>query len=99
MKRVFWTVVAVGFLSSLSPAFAGTACKPSFYHGSNAALLTGGRITSAKENAIVSWTARVTTSIGPLYGDWAKARGKTFRCVKRNGRHKCTARARPCRDS
>lgn len=73
-------------------------CRKSFYEGSNAALLTGRYINVAKDNAVLSWGVRVTTSIGPVYADWANAVEKSFRCVKQGNRHKCTARARPCSD-
>lgn len=88
-------LVLAGMATSVQ---AGRACKNVYYQGSNAALLTGHRQSLARENAIASWEVRVTASIGPLYANWNKARRTSIRCVRQNGRLKCTARAQPCRD-
>ena len=79
------------------PARAGE-CLETYYQGANAALLTGRYLEMARDNAVISWGVRVTASVGPGFADWKKARNKSFRCVKRAGRYKCTARAQPCRD-
>lgn len=75
---------------------AAKECRAAFSYGSNSAFLTGRYIGVAKDNAIFSWGLRVTASLGPGYADWSLARNKSFRCVKQTGRHKCTAKARPC---
>ncbi|GEM_PF-2999299 len=81
------------------PAAAATKveCRAHYYQGSNAALLTGRYIGVAKDNAVLSWGARVLASIGPDYSDWKLAHNRSFHCVKRAGLYKCTARARACR--
>lgn len=93
-------VLVLAAISAVSAAQSASAkdCRKTYYQGSNAALLTGRYINVAKDNAIISWGLRVTTSLGPVYADWANAKNKSFRCVKRSGRHKCTARAQPCTD-
>jgi hypothetical protein len=97
MKKIV-LVLSVITLSSLAQTAAAKDCRKSYYHGSNSAIITGRYIAVAKDNAIISWGLRVGTSLGPVYADWANARKKSFRCVKRNGRHKCTAKAQPCTD-
>jgi len=91
------TVLILGTLAVVTIAQSAAAdCRKSFYHGKNSAILTGRYIDVAKDNAIISWGLRVGANLGPVYADWANAKNKSFRCVKQNGRHKCTARARPC---
>jgi len=91
------TIFAAGLIALTLPiGAAAKECRSSYYTGSNAALLTGRYLDVAKDNAVISWGARVLTSVGPDYADWANARDKSFRCVKQGSRHKCTARARPC---
>ncbi len=96
MKQLFLSVFVVVTVFAVTPALA-KQCRATTYQGANAALLTGRYIKGAKDNAVISWEARVLTSIGPDYANWGKAIGKKFRCVKRAGRFKCTARARPCK--
>jgi len=95
MKPLILMLVLAGTAALPTASFA-KQCRQSFYQGSNAALLTGRYINVAKDNAVLSWGARVLTSIGPDYSDWKNATDKSFRCVKRAGLNKCTARARPC---
>jgi len=86
------------FVAGLAPVASSAAqCRATVYQGSNAALLTGRYINVAKDNATISWGARVLASIGPDYADWKIAAGKSFHCVKRAGLYKCTATARPCK--
>jgi hypothetical protein len=90
-------LVATLIIAAAVPALAqAKECRKSYYEGSNSAVLTGRYIDAAKDNAVLSWGARVTISVGPAYANWAHALNKSFRCIKQNGRHKCTARARPC---
>ncbi|MFT4717437.1 MAG: hypothetical protein ACI861_001778 [Paracoccaceae bacterium] len=95
MKKMVLVLGAVMILSATQSAMAED-CRKSYYHGKNSAFLTGRYLDVAKDNAIISWGLRVGTSLGPVYADWANAKNKGFRCVKQNGRHKCTASARPC---
>jgi len=97
MKKliVIATLIGVGLLPSALAA-KPKHCHKNYYQGANAALLTGRYINVAKDNAVLSWGARVLTSIGPDYADWKNARNKGFRCVKQAGRYKCTARAQAC---
>lgn len=90
-------ILLVGSVLALAPQ-VGVAkdCRESLYSGSNAALLTGRYLDVAKDNAVLSWGARVLASVGPDYVDWANARDKSFHCVKQGRLHKCTAQARPC---
>ena len=89
--------LALAVLSPVSQAHGETTdCKPSIYSGSNAALLTGRYLDMAKDNAVLSWGARVTASIGPGYAIWLNAKEKSFSCVKQGRLYKCTASARPC---
>ena len=81
---------------ALPVAVSAKECRKSFYEGSNAALLTGRHVDTAKDNAVLSWSTRVLASVGPFYADWKLAEDRSFRCVIQNGRNKCTARARPC---
>lgn len=97
MRKYVLVLAAVAAVMAAQSASAKD-CRKSYYQGSNAALLTGRYINIAKENAIISWSLRVTASLGPVYADWSNARNKRFRCVKRAGRHKCTARAQACTD-
>lgn len=92
--RAFMLALALTGIGA-APA-AAKECLETYYQGSNAALLTGRYIEVAKDNAVISWGVRVTASVGPAFADWKNARNKSFRCVKRAGRHKCTARAQPC---
>jgi len=94
-KIILVTTLAIGFAAPLHAA--PKTCSATFYQGSNAALLTGRYLKMAKDNAAISWGARVIASIGPDYADWSRATDKTYRCVKRGKLHKCTARARPCK--
>jgi len=89
-------ILATALVVGLPIAAAAKECRNNYVHGSNAALLTGRYVDVAKDNAVLSWAARVTTSVGPSYADWDKARNKSFSCVRQGGRHKCTARAQPC---
>jgi hypothetical protein len=84
-------------LAVLPTASASKECRASFYEGSNAALLTGRYQDVAKDNAVISWGFRVTTSVGPAFAIWAHAEEKSYSCVLQGTRHKCTAKARPCR--
>ena len=83
---------------ALPAAVEARDCRASFYEGSNAALLTGRYQDVAKDNAVLSWGARVLASVGPVYANWDNATDRSFRCVLQSGRHKRTARARPCSD-
>ncbi len=90
-------LAATLIIAAAMPALAQAKdCRKSHYEGANSAFLTGRYIDVAKDNAVLSWGARVTISVGPAYANWAHAISKSYRCVKQNGRHKCTARARPC---
>jgi hypothetical protein len=81
----------------LVPATVQAAeCLKTVYHGSNAALLTGRYQDMAKDNAVLSWGTRVTTSVGPNFANWNNAVDKRFSCVMQGRLHKCTASARPC---
>lgn len=100
MKSIILSTFAAAAMLALSPTLVSAAakeCRATIYQGANAALLTGRYKDIAKDNAVISWGARVLASIGPEYADWGKAINKSYRCVKRNGRYKCTARAQPCK--
>ncbi|NOX73559.1 MAG: hypothetical protein GXP03_08055 [Alphaproteobacteria bacterium] len=90
-------ILATGTLAA--QAASAKECRKSYFQGSNAAWLTGRYKDVAKDNAVISWGLRVTTSLGPVYADWDNATDKSFRCVTQSGRYKCTARARPCTGS
>ena len=90
------TMMILAATLALPMAAAAKDCRNSFYEGSNAALLTGRYQDMAKDNAVISWGVRVTTSVGPGYANWEHAEDRSYRCVKQGRLHKCTARARPC---
>jgi len=96
--KVVTLVLCLSGAAMLPGAVAAKECRSSFYEGSNAALLTGRYVDIAKENAVLSWTFRVTASVGPNYAIWSNAVEKSYSCVLQGRRHKCTARARPCSD-
>ena len=98
MMKPHALVLALALLGVSALPASARECLQTYYQGSNAALLTGRYIEVAKDNAVISWGVRVTASVGPAYAEWKKARNKSFRCVKRAGRYKCTARAQPCKD-
>jgi hypothetical protein len=90
-------ILALSIFGVIPVTASAKECLETYYQGSNAALLTGRYIDVARDNAVLSWGVRVTASVGPAYADWKNARDKSFRCVKRSGRFKCSAKAQPCR--
>ena len=95
MRHRLLAVVAFSVLT-LPAAVSAKECLKTTYHGSNAALLTGRYVDMAKDNAVISWGARVAASVGPNFANWNNAEDKSYSCVMQGRLHKCTASARPC---
>ena len=90
-------IALVSAIMLVIPAVASAKeCRKAYVEGSNAALVTGRSLELAKDNALLSWGMRVSTSAGPFYVSGKNARNRSVQCVKQRHLNKCTARARPC---
>ncbi len=81
----------------LTPAaVSAKECLNTPYAGSNVPFFTGRYEDMAKDNAVISWGARVLLNVGAVFSNWENAEDKTFSCSKQGRLYACTATARPC---
>jgi hypothetical protein len=95
--RTAWAAVAALIASSAAQSALAATCaeRPVQARGDPSRFEV-----VAKAKARGNWRARVRAmpTLGASYADWSKASDADYRCGQEDGRYRCMAIARPCRD-
>lgn len=100
----FTTIAAAGALAfaaglmTATPSAEADTCKPMLRGSATGQGLFGKGTAEARRLARYNWESRASIAHGDAYGNFDKARGKSFDCKKGAIlKAKCVVIARPCK--